>query len=73
MSYKVKIARERFRADDMWVARDDRGCWIAYGAVADARATEGRGLAEFLFHDDEVGKVEVVDGVTVAEILELWS
>lgn len=81
MSYIVTIKRERFLGRDQWVARDQQGNWRAFGAVVsgpDALGVEeaerlfqrkGQELAEYLYHRDEIGKVEIVNGGTVVEVL----
>ncbi len=53
-----------------FVARDENHVWRSWGVADNAQASSGRQLAEYLYHACEVGKVEVIDGVTVVEILE---
>lgn len=74
--YRVTIQTEErspqtFKRTPHFVARDENHTWRTYGEVSKApEGITGRALAEWLYHSCEVGKVEVIDGVTVVEILE---
>lgn len=55
------------------MARDKDGDWRAYGDYESAPA-DGRGIAEYLFHADEIKSVETElrSGVWVL-MVELWD
>lgn len=66
IAYIATIRREGTR----YYAYDEKGDWRAYGDAADAPATSGRLLAEFLFHPQEIASVKVMNGVTCVEIID---
>lgn len=72
-TYRVTIHREKFRGRDCWVARDKDGDWRAYGDYGPAPG-DGCGIAEYLFHADEIKSVEteLVNGAWVL-FVELWD
>lgn len=65
--YRVKIAIQ----GKAWIARQvTDGVWRTRGDVLPEHANgfEGQQLAEYLFHKEEILSVEVIDGVTFANI-----
>ena len=72
-TYRVTIRREKFRGRECWVARDKDGDWRAYGDYGPAPG-DGCGIAEYLFHADEIKSVEteLVNGAWVL-FVELWD
>lgn len=69
IAYVATIRRE----GNSYVARDANGDLRTRGealAAIDGEALTGRALAEYLYHDDEIGRVRILpDGATRVEIL----
>lgn len=66
-TYTVTIRQE----GSDYIARDKNGTWRTRGSADTSPGLNGRKLAEYLFHAEEIARVTLAtDGSTVAEIFE---
>jgi hypothetical protein len=65
-SYSVTINRERNNRGSWWVARNRDGVWVTYGKIDRERTDEE--IVYYLFHREEVEKIERSEGVLTAWI-----
>lgn len=69
-TYRVTLARERFRGRDCIVARDVNNDWRAFGDALNTPMTTQQ-LAEYLFHRDEITATGVDErGRVFADIID---
>jgi hypothetical protein len=70
MSDSRQMVTIRFNeATNEFIAYDRNGEWHTRCDASKAPATEGRELAEYMYHKDEIGNVSIVNGETQVEIL----
>jgi hypothetical protein len=70
MSNSRQIVTIRFNeASNEFISYDENGDWHTRCDASKAPATEGRKLAEYMYHKDEIGTVSIVNGETCVEIL----
>ena len=70
MNANPKIVTIRFnQSSNEFIAYDSGGEWHTRCDASKAPATEGRALAEYMFHKDEIVNVSIVNGETCVEVL----